>query len=92
MVASERAGHDHPELFGAFPADASAVVVDVVVPAGSVVLFNSRLLHAARQNKHATRTRYSLHLGPPLERRVVAPTTVLARWQNYRTTAATGNP
>ncbi|CAE7939065.1 htxA [Symbiodinium sp. KB8] len=40
--------------------DASSVVVDVMVPAGSVVLFNSRLLHAARQNNHATRTRYSL--------------------------------
>ncbi|CAE7224661.1 htxA [Symbiodinium pilosum] len=40
--------------------DASTNAVDVVVPAGSVVLFNSRLLHAARQNKHASRTRYSL--------------------------------
>ncbi|CAE7497365.1 htxA [Symbiodinium natans] len=40
--------------------DTSATVVDIVVPAGSVVLFNSRLLHAARQNKHAARTRYSL--------------------------------
>ncbi|CAK8999554.1 unnamed protein product [Durusdinium trenchii] len=35
-------------------------VVDVVVPPGSVVLFNSRLLHGARQNQHTSRTRYSL--------------------------------
>jgi len=35
-------------------------VVDVVVPAGSVVLFNSRLLHGARRNQHGSRTRYSL--------------------------------
>ena len=38
-------------------------IVDVVVPAGSVVLFNSRLLHGARQNQHGSRTRYSLCLG-----------------------------
>mmetsp|Transcript_32905 Transcript_32905/g.73855 ORF Transcript_32905/g.73855 Transcript_32905/m.73855 type:complete len:368 (+) Transcript_32905:38-1141(+) len=40
--------------------DAASQIVDMVVPAGSVVLFNSRLLHAARRNDHATRTRYSL--------------------------------
>ena len=34
-----------------------------MVPAGSVVLFNSRLLHGARRNQHGSRTRYSLCLG-----------------------------
>ncbi|CAJ1384694.1 unnamed protein product [Effrenium voratum] len=43
--------------------DDSDEILDVVVPAGSVVLFNSRLLHSARRNQHETRTRYSLHLG-----------------------------
>ena len=33
-----------------------------MVPAGSVVLFNSRLLHGARRNEHSSRTRYSMHL------------------------------
>jgi len=38
----------------------NAEVVDVVVPAGSVVLFNAMLLHGARRNRHAKRTRYSV--------------------------------
>ena len=39
---------------------ADAEVLDVVVPAGAVVLFNAMLLHAARKNHHATRSRYSI--------------------------------
>ena len=53
----------HTGMGQASLADPSASIVDVAVPAGSVVLFNSRLLHAARQNQHASRTRYSLLLG-----------------------------
>ena len=34
--------------------------VDVVVPAGSVVLFDARVLHAARQNRSVDRTRFSI--------------------------------
>jgi len=37
-----------------------ASVLDVKVPAGSVVLFNAMLLHAARKNTHRTRSRYSM--------------------------------
>jgi len=33
---------------------------DVAVPAGSVVLFNAMLVHGARKNGHASRTRYSV--------------------------------
>lgn len=35
-------------------------IQDVAVPAGSVVLFNAMLLHAARRNTHNSRTRYSV--------------------------------
>lgn len=37
-----------------------SVAVDVAMPAGSVVLFNAMLLHAAHRNSHASRTRYSM--------------------------------
>jgi len=49
----------HAQGEWATPGDGDKIV-DVVVPAGSVVLFNSRLLHGARQNQHGSRTRYSL--------------------------------
>lgn len=39
---------------------ASEDVLDIDVPAGSVVLFDARLLHAARQNQSKDRTRFSL--------------------------------
>lgn len=38
----------------------SSAGVDVVMPAGSVVLFNAMLLHAAHRNSHSERTRYSM--------------------------------
>ncbi|CAE8639743.1 unnamed protein product [Polarella glacialis] len=38
----------------------SGLEVDVVVPAGSVVLFNAMLVHGARKNQSTSRSRYSI--------------------------------